>query len=220
MRGRTVKWIAAGALAVVAFEIALRVLWPRIDDNDSFPTLEQQLAVLAALALLALPHVIAVLGYRGRPALLRVAGVVALLLGIATLLPVTTALVGIPLLLVPSFFYFVASRGAGRSRRVPTAVLAAVAGVCALAGAAAFFATEDPRCEMTRKAPGGGVSVSQVLCAPDDGMAVLGVDDVSYSFTSDVVTFRESLASLALSLGALAFCAWGSAATRQRHTPA
>lgn len=214
------KWVVAGAAAVVAFELALQELWPRIDSDDPAPTLENQLAVVAALALLALPHLIAVLGYRGRPALLRVAGVVALLLGIATLVPVTTAIVGIPLLLVPSFFYFVASRGAGESGRVPTAVLAVVAGVCALAGAAAFFITEDPRCEATRRDPGGGVSVSRFACGPDEGTAVLGVADLSYSSTSDVVTFRESLPSLALSLGALAFCAWGSAATRERHVPA
>ncbi|MDQ3914845.1 MAG: hypothetical protein M3323_05860 [Actinomycetota bacterium] len=220
MSTRAWRWLAAGAVALVGLEIALQMLWPYVDDNDPVPTLENQLALLAALVLLALPHAIAVLGYRGRPALLKVAGAVALLLGIATLLPITTAAVGIPLLLVPSFFYFVASRGAGAGGRVATPVLVVVAGFCALGAAAAFFVTQDPRCEVTVREPGGSTSVEAQTCDLTGSSGRLGVREISWSGTSDVIAFHESLPSLALSLGAFAFCAWGSAARDGRHRPA
>ena len=220
MSGRIVKRAAAAAAVVAALEVVLLVAWPLIDDNDRVPTLENQLAVLAALCLLALPHALAVLGYRGRPVLLKVAAVVALALGILTLLPVTTAVIGIPLLLVPSFFYFVAAKGAGAGGRISTPVLAVAATLCALGGTAAFFVTEDARCEVERREPGGATTFTPVTCDLADGWGTLGVGDVSYSGTSDVVTFHESLPSLALSIGAFAFCAWGSAVTVPRRSPA
>ena len=217
---KVVKWGAVALATLVAFELLLHWVWPYVDDNDPVPRLEKQIAVLAALSLLALPHAIAVLGYRGRPALLKVAGTVALLLGLVSLLPVTLAIVGIPLLLLPSFFYFVAARNSGRGGRVPTPVLAVAAASCALAAAAAFFFTEDPRCEVGRRAAGGGVTFTELTCESTEWGGGLGVRDISYSGTSDVVAFHESVPSLALSLGALAFCAWGSAGTRRRQPAA
>jgi hypothetical protein len=73
MPGRIVKRAAVVAAVSAALEVVLRVAWPLIDDNDPVPTLENQLAVLAALCLLELPHALAVLGYRGRPVLLSLA---------------------------------------------------------------------------------------------------------------------------------------------------
>lgn len=219
MGAKAIRSTIVTLAGIAFFEVALQWIWPYVDDNDPVPHLEKQIAVLAALSLLALPHAIAVVAYRGRPALLKVAGTVALLLGLLTLLPITLAIVGIPLLLVPSFFYFVAARHSGQGGRVPTPVLALVATACALAAAGAFFFTEDPRCERRTRQPDGGVTTFELLC-DSQGTGLLDVGDVSWSASSDVVTFRESVPSLALSLGALAFCLWGSAGTRPRHPTA
>ncbi len=217
VRGRAL-WRTAVALgALVAAEIGLQLLWPYVDDNDPAPTLEQQLAVVAALSLLALPHAIAVLGYRGRPALLKVAGVVALLLGVVTLPTITLAFVGIPLLLLPAFFYLVASRDSGPGGRLPTPVLALVAGLCALGAAAAFFLTDDPRCSVTVGEAGGATSLEEQACDATGSSGRLGVREIAWSGTSDVIAFHESLPSLALSLGAVALCAWAAASTRERQ---
>lgn len=220
MGSKAVRWTVVAVAGIALFEVALQWVWPYLDDNDPVPDLERQMAVLAALSLLALPHAIAVRAYRGRPALLKVAGTVALVLGVVSLLPVTLAIVGIPLLLVPSFYYFDAARGSGPGGRVPTPALALVATACALAAAGAFFFTEDPRCERSTQQPEGDAYTFEILCESPQGAGVLGVRDISRSGTSDVITFRESVPSLALSLGALGFCVWGSAGTRPRHTTA
>ncbi|HEV2755765.1 MAG TPA: hypothetical protein VG318_08320 [Actinomycetota bacterium] len=213
MAGRILKRAAIVVAAVVAFEIALRLLWPRIDGNDPFPTLEQQLAVLAALALLALPHVIAILGYRGKPWLLKVAGVVALALGVAATATFTLGFLGIPLLLLPAFFYFVASSGGGEGGRVPTLLLALVATICAGGAVLSLALTDDERC-YGEVVDGRTLTYAPEGCFAGDlqvsGDPILRPQGVEWSTVTDAIVFHESLPSLALSAAAIAFCAWGS----------
>jgi uncharacterized membrane protein YdfJ with MMPL/SSD domain len=60
------KPILVALFAIVAAEACLQLLWPILDDNDPVPGIESQLAVLAAVALAVLPHVIALLARRRR----------------------------------------------------------------------------------------------------------------------------------------------------------
>jgi hypothetical protein len=202
-----------GVGAVVVFELLLIRVWPSLHDNDSAPNLEEQLAVVAALAVLALPHVIAVLGYRGRPWLLKVAGVVALTLGLAAAMTGTLGLLGIPLLVVPSLFYFVASARASGRGRVPTVVLALVAALCAGGAVVSLFGTAEEGCAVRIDRGGASTFVSCDLVgdARISGDPVLfHAGEIETSTIGDAVVFHESLPSLGLSAVAVAFCLWGS----------
>ena len=215
MVDRVWKWAALVVAALAALEIGLRLLWPGGVDPDRFPTLEERLAVMAAVALVALPHVIAGLGWRGRPWLLKVAGVVALTLWLASTVDETLRLAGIPILLVPAVVYFaVSARKDGRGR-VPTPLLALAAALCAAGAAVSLFVTSDLTC-YAEAGQGGVLTYGGDDCYVGSspfvsGDPVLNPDNrIEAAPVTERIVFHESLPSLGLSAAAVTFCLWGS----------
>ncbi len=201
------RW-AAGTVAVVAvFELVLHLLWPLVDDNDPVPGVEQQLALAAAVGLGALPHVVAAIGRRRNRRLLAVAGSLGVLLTLASALSVVLLVVTIPLLLVPSVFFFVASFDGARPR-LPTAVLMLASLALATGAAASFFLTEDPRCTRLIRRDGGEAYENATPC-DSSASGLLGGREIGWSGTSDTVALHESSLSLTLSAAVVALCAWG-----------
>jgi hypothetical protein len=212
------KWAALAVVALAALEIGVRVLWPGGVDPDRFPTLEERLAVVAAIALVALPHVIALLARRRRTWLLKVAGVVALTLWLVSTADATLRLFGIPVLLLPALAYFLVSARTDGRGRVPTLLLALVAALCAAGAAVSLFASANQTCYVEVDA-GVPVTFTDDACyvgsAPlISGDPILGGEErIEWAPTTDRIVFHESLPSLGLSAAAVAFCLWGSRGT-------
>ena len=195
--------------AIVIFELALYRLWPLIDDNDPPPTIEQQLAMAAAVVLLTLPHSLAWLG-RSRRWLLSVAGSLGIVLTVVSVLGFSLIFFTIPLVLVPSIVYLM--RGSGDGSRAGTAGLTAAVIALAIGASAAFFLTEDPRCSITVRRDGKLVQETPSPCDPYNS-GRLGPEVVEWSGTSDAIAWHESLLSLGLSGLALALCVRSGSAT-------
>lgn len=98
-------WASVGVIALVPIQIGFRRIWPSIDDSDPPPGFELQLAAIAVLALAALPHVVAVLGYRGRPWLLRIASTLAFVYTMISVVSPFLLLAAVPLFLIPGVVY-------------------------------------------------------------------------------------------------------------------
>ncbi|HEY7874486.1 MAG TPA: hypothetical protein VIG64_05115, partial [Actinomycetota bacterium] len=210
------KWLRtslSAVVGVVALEVALRVAWPMVDDNDPVPGLEQQAAVVAVVTLALLPHLIALLARR-RPRLLKAAGTVGIGLTLASIwmafFYMAFALIFIaPLLwLLPSIFYLVASRKAGGEARLSMPVL--VLGMLPLIVGASLslLLTDDPRCTLVVRRGGDLVHQQQDPCYPSSS-GRLGVDVVSWSGTDDAIALHESLLSLLSSFGIIALAVAG-----------
>lgn len=213
MPRRALKWILLSAGALVTLELAIYQLWPRLDDNDPVPTLEQQLAVAAGLMVLILPHAIAAMGYRGRPWLLKVAGGVALALVLSSFISFATLILAVPLLLVPGVVYLLSSKKTSLRSRVPTPLVLVFAVAGAVGAVASLFLTEDPRCTVVIRRGGELVYEEPARCDPSHS-GRLGPEVVGWSGASDTYALHETSLSLLLSLATIGMCLWAGSPHR------
>ena len=186
MKHRRLVWAAAG---LTVFEMILHQAWHHIDDNDSVPGIDQQLAFLSAVTVFLLPHILASMAKQDRQSLLLPAGLIGLVLTIASSISPVVLLV-IPTVLVPSIFYLVHwAIGAHRPTMSPS-ILPLLMVPAAIAAAFVLLATEDPRCyvEVQR----GDKTVSVLLNRQQENVP----SRLSVSCSSDVVALHESGASL------------------------
>lgn len=209
------RWVVAGILVATA-ELALYRLWPLIDDNDPPPSLEQQLALAAALTVLVLPHVIAWLGRRERPWLLTVAGGLGVLLTLVSIMGFTLILFTIPFLLVPSVVYLMRGKPSASPPPGAAVLFLFTALLCALA-VGSLFLTEDPRCSIVVRREGKLVHEKPRTCDPYNS-GRLGADIVSWSGSSDTIALHESLLSLALSGAVIVVCIRSTHSETRRPT--
>ena len=206
---RIIRRLGIAVTLVMSLEVALYLLWSRIDDNDPPPTLEQQLAVAAGVLLFVLPHLIAVGGFRGRPSLLRVAGFVGILLTCLSFLGHSTILVTIPFVLIPSVVYLVLGQRKPDERPRVGALWLTLASILLVSGAGwSLFLTEDPRCTILVRRAGQLVYEEPATCDPTNS-GVLGPPVVEWSGTSDTIAWHEALLSVLLSGATLTMCLWG-----------
>lgn len=206
---RFLGWVAAAVIWLVALELLLYGLWPRIDDNDPPPTIEQQLSLAAAILLFALPHLVALLGYRGRPALFKVAGAIGIALTIAAGVSFFLMILSVPLLLIPSIVYLSRSTRIGGATRISTKRLVGVALLLVVAAVGVLFLTRDPRCTIIIERQGEAVYDEPARCDPN-GTATLGPRVTEWSGSSDAIAWHESLISLLLSGSVVVLCLWGA----------
>lgn len=144
MQPKAVRWLIVAAALLVVVEVLLYQSWGRIGDNRPPPSVEQQFAVAAVLSLCALPHLIARIARR-RPRLLVVAAGCAFVLGAMSLVSLPLMLFAIPVFLIPGAIYLMRA-GPADQQTPPAAVVGFGCAVLCVAGVAAFFLTEDPRC--------------------------------------------------------------------------
>ena len=197
---------------IVAAEVAFRLLWPSLDDNDPVPGIESQLAVVAAIGLVVLPHVIGLLTRRRRW-LYKVAGAVGIVLTLGSAIDPILLVIAVPVWLIPSIAYLLASREPEGTPRVP--LVALVLGSIALTVGAvlSLFLTDDPRCTIVTEQDGKAVYEAQHPCNPSDS-GRLGLDVIEWSGTDDTFALHESILSLVLTGGVVVLC-WVGGAPRE-----
>lgn len=199
------KRLVVAIAVVVTGEIVLYLVWPLLDDNDAPPTTEHQLAILAAVLLLGLPHLIAWFG-RHYPHLLTVAGAWGILLTVLSVMGHSVIFFTVPFVLAPSVLYL--ARGLTRGGRVRSVLgTLGVVAVLSVGAAAALFLTEDPRCSVSIRR-GGKIVHTQPSVCDDTNSGRTGGNVVGGSSSSDQVVLHESLLSISLSSLALGWCAW------------
>lgn len=182
-------------------EIVLAQVWPSIDDNDPPPGVEQQLAAVAVATLAALPHVVAFLGFRGRPWLLKAAGVICIAFTLVSGISFFLLAAAIPLFLIPGVVYLVVKRPALYEQGISTGFILVLAIIFGVAAAGSFLLTQDPRCTIEVRRAGEVVYETPQQC---DAFSTgrLGPEVISWSGSSDSIAWHESLLSMMLS-GAL-----------------
>ena len=210
-------WTLVAVAALITVEVALRVLWPALDDNDPVPGVEAQLAVAAAAALVILPHVIGLLT-TGRRWLYKVAGAVGIALTLGATIDPILLVVAVPVWLIPSIAYLLASRETEGTSRVPPGALVLGSIVLTAGAVVSLFITQEPRCTMLIRHNGNEVYVGQHPCYPSSS-GVLGPEVVQWSGSSDTYAWHESLLSLLCSGGVVALCLRGGAPVRARRVP-
>jgi hypothetical protein len=96
---RIFVWVTTAVTAAMVLEFALRSVWPLLDDNDPAPSIEQQSAVVAALLLVALPHLVAVLGRRRNARLLKIAAAIGFTLTVVSVVDLFLLTIAVPTVL-------------------------------------------------------------------------------------------------------------------------
>ncbi len=199
-----IAWVVA--LAALA-ETVLYFSWSHIDDNDRFPSIEIQLAVVAGVAIFFMPHTLAALARNERPSLYLPAGLIGILLTVASMMSPVLLILTVPLVLVPSGVYLARTRFTPRptvseALTAPVLVAIAIASVWSL-----FLRGDDYRCyyraklrdgtEVYREVQGSSSSFGssgQLSLGPPRKNVVLEESGCS----SDVTTYVESGLSLSL----------------------
>lgn len=196
--------------SVLGVELLLHLSWSSIDDHDPFPSIEQQLALTAAIVVFLLPHILAFMARYERPTLLLPAGLMGVLLTVVSSISVIV-LFAIPTVLIPSILYLV-KWGIGWHRPIPAKVghllLMIPASIVAVF---VLFATEDPRCHAAVERAGKRVYV------PLQEDAASLPNRLEVSCTSDAIALHESGASLTLS-GLIIALSWRHGATSGRES--
>lgn len=201
-------WVGVGLGVVVAVGIGV-LRWANADAAAIAAAEWAPLADVALGGLIGLPSALAILGLRGRPALLLAGGILALLLA----LPFFFA--GLVLVLPGVLFLIAYGRipetSSGSLRRSMAVFVPVVLGLGALVG---LFATEQPVCYRTIRYEDGrvehsrdydaeadaasGQGMGQSFAPPEEGVVSQGG-----GCTSDVIVPRESFAILGLSAAAV-----------------
>ncbi|MGI8775550.1 MAG: hypothetical protein ACR2KQ_11195 [Actinomycetota bacterium] len=146
MARRQTRWILLGVGLVLLLQLLLSQAWPRIDDNDPPPRFEQQLGVAAAVIAFALPHVVAAIARRRNRRFFTLAGLMAVLLTLTSVISPFTMILSIPLFLIPGAVYLDKGLRATDEGPAPTGALTGICLVLTFGAIGAFFLTQDPRC--------------------------------------------------------------------------
>ena len=176
--------------------------------------MDDELAVAAGLMFFVVPHALAALSLRGRPWLLKVAGIVGLALAATSVMSPISMIMALPVLVVPSVFYLTRTPKSHRGhfrQRIPTIALAVVS-VALMLGAVwvLVFLTKDPRCTLLVRRDGEVVRVDQQPCDPSNSGS-LGPEVIEWSGASDTIALHESALALALSAVVMTLCALSAA---------
>jgi hypothetical protein len=197
------RTIAIGVVLAAALEGCLYLSWVHIDDNDAFPSLEIQLNFIAGIAIFFMPHTLAALARRGRPSLYLAAGLIGVILTVASVLSPVLLILTLPLVLIPSCVYLLRTKLSTKPR-APELItnllmlLLAIASVWALL----FMSTNDTRCYYRARFKDGHEIYREFHGSSAEGSVAIryrprAIEEES-GCSSDVTTVAESTISLML----------------------
>jgi hypothetical protein len=189
-------------LTAASGELLLYLAWHHIDDNDPFPSFEIQLAVVASISIFLMPHTLGALARNRRPTLYLPAGIIGVLLTVASTMSPVLLIFTVPLVLVPSGVYLARTRFSPPPRMGPELTAAVLVALAIGSVWALFLRNDDSRCyyrarlrngrEIHRVVRGNPEQLS--LNAPSRQGTVVEESGCS----SDITTYNESLLSLGL----------------------
>jgi len=191
-----VRRALVAAVVLVSAEAVLYLSWPHIDDSDPFPSPEIQLGFIATISIFLIPHVLAFLARRDRPSLYLAAGLLGVLVTLATTFSIVM-FAAIPLVLIPSCVYLARYHRSPRPRApvavtVPLIVVLGVGSVVAL-----FLSNSDQRCYEVRRLRDGTLDYDSVT---ESEAMYATVNEIGGGCSSDVFAYYETLTSLGLQL--------------------